>query len=464
MEIQERVEREINLKELFWGLLLGWRQLICYGIIFAVLLCGMRYFLDVRSYRAAQNFDIEKAKEELETEDREKVENAVQIKKQISGYENYLEKSALMQLDPYEKPIVKLQYYVKSDYIINYTEDSFRDYTSEVTSMYCSYLTSGEVLQQIIDEAGLTISREDLGELLTVINQGTTFDISISYLDAEKLKEISSVVKKLLEEKSPEYQQIGSHTLKLIEESQNVIVDTELLDKKSNISSTLSSLKTQLNNLKSDMTGDQLKIFDVEAELEEEKEAQGFSVRYFVLGGLIGLFLACAWIAYKIIFASKLQSAEEIRSLYGIRLLGEVEEPDGKKKRFLSVLDNLFLRMKNKGKKKIPAQQQIKVLSASIILSCKQQGIDCIYITGSRYGELDSRVLDDLKKELSAQNIKVREGDNIKHDAVSLQEGIDTGKLLFVEQIGKSVYDEIYDEIQLAGELNADILGVVVLG
>lgn len=463
MEIQERVEREINLKELFWGLLLGWRQLICYGIIFAVLLCGMRYLLDVRSFRASQSFDIEKAKEDLEREELEKVENAVEIKNQISGYENYQNKSALMQMDPYEKQIIKLEYYVKSDYIINYTEDSLRDYTSEVTSMYCSYLTGGEVLQQIIDEAGLSVSREDLGELLTVINQGSTISISISYVDTEKLDEISGIIKKLLEKKSPEYQQIGSHTLKLIEESQNVIVDSELLDKKSGISSTLSTLKTQLNNLKSDMTPAQLKIFNIETELEEEKEEPGFSVRYFVLGGLIGVFLACAWIAYRIIFASKLQSAEEIRSLYGIRLLGEIEVSDNKKKRFLSAFDNFFLRLKNKGKKKIPAQQQIRIISANVILSCKRQGIDCIYVTGSRYGNLDTCVVDDLKKELSAHNIKVREGDNIKYDAVSLQEGIETGKLLFVEQIGKSIYDEIYDEIQLAGELKADILGVVVL-
>ncbi len=463
MEIQERIEREISLKELFWGFLLGWRQLICCVIIFAVLLCGMRYFLDIRAYRASQNFNIDKAKEELEREELEKVENAVEIKNQISGYENYQKKSALMQMDPYEKPIVKLQYYIKSDYIINYTEDSLRDYTSEVTSMYCAYLTSGEVLQQIIDEAGLSVSREDMGELLTVINQGSTIDISISYLDTEKLEEISSVVKKLLGEKSPEYQQIGSHTLELIDESQNVIVDMELLDKKSSISSTLSTLKTQLNNLKSDMTGAQLKIFYIETELEKEKEAPGFSVRYFVLGGLIGIFLACAWIAYRIIFASKLQSAEEIRSLYGLRLLGEVEEPDGKKKRFLSAFDNLLLRMKDKGKKKIPAKQQIKMISANVILSCEQRGIDCIYITGSSYGNLVTCVLDDLKKELSAHNIKVREGDNIKYDSASLQEGVKTGKLLFVEQIGKSVYDEIYDEIQLARELNADILGVVVL-
>ena len=32
METQERTEREIDLIELFWKVLLGWRQIICIGI------------------------------------------------------------------------------------------------------------------------------------------------------------------------------------------------------------------------------------------------------------------------------------------------------------------------------------------------------------------------------------------------------------------------------------------------
>ena len=48
MEVQERVDREINLVELFWQFLLSWRQIICFGIIFAVLLGGLKYVRDVR--------------------------------------------------------------------------------------------------------------------------------------------------------------------------------------------------------------------------------------------------------------------------------------------------------------------------------------------------------------------------------------------------------------------------------
>ena len=38
METQESMEREINLMELFWELLLGWRKIICFAGIDILLI------------------------------------------------------------------------------------------------------------------------------------------------------------------------------------------------------------------------------------------------------------------------------------------------------------------------------------------------------------------------------------------------------------------------------------------
>ena len=176
----------------------------------------------------------------------------------------------------------------------------------------------------------------------------------------------------------------------------------------------------------------------------------------------MGGFLVCLWIVCKVIFTAKLQNPEEIRTLYGMRLFGEVTV-SGRKKRFLSAIDDKILALKNRKKKKVTADQQIKVLSANIALSCKQQDINCIYISGSEYEKVDKTVLDKLKKELSAQNIKVKEGGSISYDAASLQIGIEIGHILFIEQARQSIYDEIYNEINLVQEQHSDILGFVVL-
>ena len=200
--------------ELFWNVLLGWRQIICLGVVFAVLLAGMKFVLNVRSSQSLQDINVEEAKEELEEEELDKIEEAKQMQLRIDDYEKYMEKSLLMQMDPYQKPVQELQYYVKSDYIINYTKDRERDYTTEVASLYRNYITGGEMAQKVIDSAGLSINKEDLGELLQVTpsSEQGTFYVNISYADTEKLQEISDIVKSLLEQKSTELQKVGSHS------------------------------------------------------------------------------------------------------------------------------------------------------------------------------------------------------------------------------------------------------------
>lgn len=466
MKTQEKVECEINIIEIFWDVLLEWRRIICFGILFAVLISGMRYFMDIRSYRASLNIDLEEAKSELKKEELEKIEDAKLIKSRIDEYEKYQQKSALMQIDPYEKHVLELQYYVKSDYIINYTKDSERDYTSELTSIYCNYISSGELAQKVIDESNLSITQEDFRELLSVSQSSNTIYITISYADTNKLEAICEVLKDFLKQKEPELQEIGSHSLKLIEESQNVVVDSALIEKKNSIFSSIASLNSQLDALKAGMSSEQQTILELEIEKmsgeSEEEEVPSFSIKYLILGAIMGGFLVCLWIVCKVIFTAKLQNPEEIRTLYGMRLFGEVTV-SGRKKRFLSAIDDKILALKNRKKKKVTADQQIKVLSANIALSCKQQDINCIYISGSEYEKVDKTVLDKLKKELSAQNIKVKEGGSISYDAASLQIGIEIGHILFIEQARQSIYDEIYNEINLVQEQHSDILGFVVL-
>ena len=130
---------------------------------------------------------------------------------------------------------------------------------------------------------------------------------------------------------------------------------------------------------------------------------------------------------------------------------------------FLSVIDDKLLAIKNRRKKKLSVEQQVKVIAANISLSCKQQGIENIYMTGSEYENADIATLDMLKRELTSQNIQVKEGGNIFYDAESLKQGTEIGNMIFVEQTGESIYDEISNELNLAREQKNQILGVVVL-
>lgn len=468
MGTQERAAREINLADLFWEILLSWRKCVCLGILFAIVLSGMKYFMDVRSFHASQNIDVEKEKSNLEQEEIEQLSDAVALQRRVDAYEKYQEKSALMRLDPYAKPVLELQFYIQSDYIINYTSDHERDYTPELVAMYCNYVNSGEMAQKVIADASLSVSAEDFRELLSVSSSGSTVSVSISYAESAKLTEISNVVKTFLGEKEPELQEVGSHKLELIDESQSIVVDTALAEKKNTIADNIATLEYQLKNMKNSMSDKQTALFDIEVsemrgeELEEEEEP-GFSVLFVILGGMLGIILVCIWIACKIIFASKLQSSEEIGSVYGMRLLGRIEISVSSKKHFLQGVDNWILKIKNCGKKRLSMEQQIEVIAANVVLSCKKQELECIYMTGSEYEKVDKVVLDKLKQKLSGQEIKVKDGGNILYDASSLQSGVENGHIILVEQKNVSVYDELSAELDLLEQYDIEVLGVIVL-
>ncbi len=355
---------------------------------------------------------------------------------------------------------------MQSDYIVNYTKDSERDYTLELVSIYNNYINSGEMAQKVIEDANLSINEEDFRELLSVTLSESVISISVSYVDVEKLNDISDVIKSFLQQKESEVQNVGAHTLKLIEESQSMVVDSALVEKKNTIASNITALKTQLKSLKTGMSASQLALFELEASkingAELEEDLPSVSVKFLIVGVMAGFFLVGAWIVLMMIFSTKLQKSEEIQNIYGIHMLGEIKIPD-QKKRFLASIDRLLLSLKNKGKKKIGQEQQIKVIATKIALSCKQRGVSSIYMTGSEYEKADKTIMEQLKREFRAQDIEVNDGGNMAYDASSLKSGIENGTLLLVEQIGISAYREIEDELKLIKEHHGALLGVIVL-
>ena len=464
MGTQEKMEREINLVELFWNILIGWRQIICFAAIFAVLFGGFKYISDRKSYNTSLNID--EGEITLTQDEKEKIENAKIMSEQIADYQKYLDESILMQIDPYKKPTIELQYYVESDYTYNYTKDNLNDYTGSLMSLYYNYIRSGEMGDKVIENANLSIKQTDYSELCFVSLNGSTMVITFTWPEQGKLDMISEFIKSELERKEADFQEVGAHKLKLLNESQNVIVDSSLAERKNTLSNNIIYIKSQLDTLKSGMSEQELELLNSTNDLEngiQEKiiPKPALDLKYMILGAIFGVVLICVWIVCKVLFTIRIQNSGEVCSLFNVRLLGEINVKV-KKKRFLSIIDDKLLSIKNRRKKKMSPEEQIKMIVTNIVLSCERRKIDCIYITGSDYEKNDEVVMTQIKDELKSQNIHVKEGGNIFYDAESLKKCTETGNIVFVEHNGKSIYDEISNEINLAREQNNYILGMVI--
>lgn len=490
MENREITEREISLREIFWSILLGWRMAICLGLITALVLAGYKYVKDSGAVQGTQDatesgitadeipLDEKMEAAKLTKEEKKQILAVQQVDTQQKALQDYQDRSVLMKIDPFEKHIVVLQYYIESDYTYNYTQENRRDYTNDLAEIYRGYIKGGELGLAVTEGAGLSISQADWQELIKVSGENAYIAVEITS-PAEKLDVIAKALKAQLSNKTAELQMIGAHQLKLAAESQNVVVDQELLKQQNLLAQNIADLDTKRTTLKATMTASQLKLLGDEEDTagSDQKAGAGgantgtgktdtasrFSVGgYAALGGVFGIFLACFLAAGKLIFTGKLQDPDEIRTRYGVCLLGEVDLPPEKKK-FLPVIDEKLLAIKNRNRKMLSQEQQIHLAATNAALSCRQKGAERIYLTGSGYDTVDPEILEKFRKELSAQKIQVREGGNIRYDAESLRQSAEVGTILFVEQAGKSICDEIASELNLAEEQKSNILGVVVL-
>lgn len=481
------VEREISLENLFWKLLLGWRRWLILGIVFAVLVSGLKYRRDISAYKAAvaqQGKEEEKEEKDiiLEPEEREAVENAKEVMRQLDEVEDYLKDSMLMNIDPYQENVLTLQFYVDTNYVFNYTQDNVRDRTEDIVAAYCSYARSGKLAEAVVDavnEVNGELQANYVGELISAGEGSSMFLIYVVYPDAEYFGQIQKAVTQAIESQTAGItEKIGSHTLELLSAQESVKTDTDLARRQKEQKDILEGYRSRLTAAKGAMTEAQLEALQIRGEKdqrENDKEEEGeegeepvvlvepsYSIKYLILGIVVGIFLACVWVVLEVLFSGKIQEPGEISSLYGVRLLGEMTE-ESKKKRFLSVVDNWILKLKNRKKKQLSPQQQLRIACSNLEIACKKDGMDQIYLTGSEIEKMDEKRVSGIKETLKSSGITVYTGENVVYDASALMEMVKIGHVVFLEQIGSSLYQEVEKEVRISRENEVKVIGSIVV-
>lgn len=129
MQYRQDNEREINLLEIMWEFLIQWKPAVLFSILFALLLMGLMYMKDMKSYKTAivaynslntlsdNDADIvtEEAKKGLTEAEHYKVENAIFNIKTINGYEEKLNAIAKIDMNGDRFNYLTLRYAGKTD-------------------------------------------------------------------------------------------------------------------------------------------------------------------------------------------------------------------------------------------------------------------------------------------------------------------------------------------------------------
>lgn len=481
-------EREISLGDLLWKLVYGWRLIVVWAIVLAVCIGGLKYVKDVRATKAlsqAEVISLEEKEESLSEEEKKALEDARVVKNAIAEKENYQSQSVLMKLNPYEKPVVTLQYYVNADYIMNYTEDIAQDYSTELVESYSSYVENKGLLSEVCSDLQWELEDVYVGELISaggrVTNNGDTsnatngsgrnFVVYLAGEDEEQLAELSRAVESALESyKSVLEEKIGTHELVLVSSLMGTVVDATLMNTQTTLADSITTLQTKLDTMTEEFTLVQKQIFEGEEKEEAAEQTEvgatpqsvSLSIKYIVLGAFMGIFLSCVWIVLRYILSNKLKGISEFEELYGLRIFGELEDKEGKKKRFLAVVDRCLDKLRKK--EQWTLEEQKELILTNLTVSCKKEAISKLFVTSSLHlTEAEKQLLETVTKELKAAGVQVVFGENIIRNAKSFEQMSEIGTVVLVEKAEQTQYKNLEKELTLCAQQGARVFGVIGL-
>lgn len=484
---------DIELKDLLWEFLRRWRMIVVLALVCGVGLTAYQYRLDMQKTDVKI---VKKTQAELEKamgeQDLDEVSGAVAIKNQLDQKSAYMDASVLMKINPYEENVVLLQYYIDSD-----TENI----AGNATDAYNAYIQDGYLAQAVADTGAYEMNVVSMTELISTamdmgglyINTGnasqninlsipeSSYENSISVKiigrSEEEAERMAADVKNVLVSYEKKLiDTIGAHQLRLLEECNMVLVDQTLAELQNRNSIAIKTLTNNLDSMKNEMTSDQISLYVYRTTVLKEDETvqngsvttvikkAAISVKHAIIGAVIGAILACGIIFVFYLFAAALRNGEEIKTLYGVKLLGCVNITAFEKKKVFAFVDRIITKLQNLNKKELSYEQEIQIISANIILDCKKKNCEKVFITSTVGEVLPKEVINAIVEKCKEKGIQLVSGNAIAYDANALEELAKIGSVVFIEKKRASLYDELYKEVALCKENDIDVIGMVVLG
>ena len=486
----EEKEKEIDIKDMLFRVLEKWRWMIVWAVIMAVALAGLKYLKDKRSSHEGEDTDevLSVMMEDMTPSERSNVETYIALYDNLEMLRKDIDTRLIYQIDPYHEKALQISYAVKlpevekgsGEYIIaQHLSDATK--INQLTTMYSNYVMSSDFVDEIA-KAVPEISESDLRTLISIVNNNNNnnnngvVNIKIIYTEDMDVEGVAGIVKSNIEAYSESLQETEKHDIVISSEYKSEIIDDSLINTQNNLISREYSLQTQLNSLNNSLGNaekeyievyadgkDEKKVSKKDSEEEEsvakDKSSTGISIKYAILGAMVGVFLVCMWELMRYILSGKLHTVDTLSEFYGLQVFGvqAVSDKNSKKKG----IDKLLFKIENRKKKVLTFEAQKEIISSSIKLALEQQDVKEIVLTGTDVEKLDESYLNELKEELTKNGVKTSVENNIYYYPEALKKATEIKNVILFETIDMSIEYEIENILQKAVEYDIRVLGVV---
>lgn len=457
--------RGINLHNLMWKIIFAWKQILIIGMVCSLILVGIKYNSDYKNSKASEM-------EELELSESEKVNanKLLELYDQLNYYETYIKESLVMQVNPLSYEVVKLQYYVDSSYMYDFTEGMENDYTGAVVTAYASYITSDNFLNSFKELMKIEKTNNYIRELFTVSSNATSSILDITVIvpvDADA-NEIIKNIETLLINKSDTLQNVGEHELVEVNASIDKISSLTMFTQRNTTMKSLDSIKQLIETEKASLALKELIYVDENLQYEQYKSGAvettyvkpSINVKYAIVGFVLGGFCVVVYYCIIALFSNKLQDANDIRILYNVGLLGCVKLSTEKEGPIRNVLMNVKCRNKKQG----THTQQISKIATGISIHAEKHNISKIYLSSSISEILkDSEIIKDIQDALKDKNIEINGIGTLSSEANAMENANIADAVIIIEMFEKSRYSQIEQEILTVTDYDMQLIGAIVV-
>ena len=457
----ENKDRELNLKALCYSVVRKWRQMLAAALVLAVALGAFQGWKSLSVVMDPQSLTELQAAYEAAYADYQGQADALNTKitmaqEGIRQHGVYLQESVLMQIDYRNawQAVVSLYIQTEENDCVSGAGEGYTR-ADMIADAYRLAMTDNRILEQAAATVG--IKTQYLKELISIPyelyderQEGPLVTVLIRSADAKSAQQFVDALIACLEQLREEIRQsMGDHTAKVVNNSITCTVDEELADLQEDASDRLVDYTDMLEEYRYGLT--QLSA-PAMPDLSVSSAVKSV-IKYALVGFLAGAFLVAVWYGAAYAVGDKVYSAEELKSRFGIVLLGKASVKDRKR----CFIDRWLDRAEVRGKTE--AQGALAVIGANVSNHCPEGTV--LLVAGSAGESYVEKIAQTLTQAMPGRTV-VCGGSLLESlDAIEGLRGCDS--VLLVERCGVSRYTQVKAQLDAVASVRKPLIGCVVL-
>lgn len=474
---EQTYEQEISLQRVFYRVLRDWRKCFIIALIVATAVGAGNFILKgiqlsspekLASAEADYNRELTAYMAEGESLQRE-LENLEEMRSQ---QEEYNDASILMQINPFREFNASVQLYVATDYQI-VPELTYQniDLSGRILQSYLSYMRSGEMYQYILEHITEDIEMRYLQEIFSISSDydARMITLHIRGVDEQSCRELLGYALEGIYSKHEEFlTAIGEHELNSLNQSVYETVNLDLDSWQKNNRQYVSDLSINTKEKLDELTN--WRLSPMPSKEYEKSAIAKDSLKKMILGFIIVGVLVAGFIAFRSILSDKVQSAQDLRGRFGLRIIAQI--PLVRKKRILTWIDRSFAKIGGLAVNEKDAEQLTALAAQSIkaeLATHTNEVTDTVAanqkirlaFTGNVSESEIKNLLSGMKWE---EGFSVGSVPNILQNPDAVSAVTNADYIILVEKQEESTYSQIERELEELKAWKKEVLGVIVLG